>query len=89
VHDFPGCMGVKEASVANYLVSRPLKIVEIIVYNIDIIKADIDLIIIFDIVSAGISIAGTRTFLKVLSQLYFLTVKYLIFINKPKFIKKR
>jgi len=37
--DFLSSIGVKEANVANYLVLRPLKIVEIIIYNIDIIKS--------------------------------------------------
>ena len=38
VHDFPSNIRVKEASIANYLVPYPLKIVEIVVYNADIIK---------------------------------------------------
>ena len=37
-HDIPSSIKVKEASVTNYLVPRPLKIVEIVVYNVDIIK---------------------------------------------------
>ena len=31
-------IGVKEAGVTNYLIPRPLKIVEIVIYNADIIK---------------------------------------------------
>jgi len=53
------------------------------------LKVDIDLITIFDIISISISAASTRTFFKVLSQPYFLIIKRLISINKPKSIKKR
>jgi len=38
VYNLLGSIEVKEASVANYLVPRPLKIVKIVVYNADIIK---------------------------------------------------
>jgi len=39
VYNFFSNIEVKKASVANYLVLYQLKIIEIIIYNIDIIKS--------------------------------------------------